>query len=78
MQILFIFQLLQNFYKLPVTVPAHPAAQHLPAALSFCIITSNTRRARHPTGGAGDSPPAPVSISQVDVRTAAVRTGVHD
>ena len=77
MQILFIFQLLQNFYKLMVAVPAHLPAQRLPAALGFCIITINAFGARHPAGGAGDSPPATVSISQVDVGAPTVRAGVH-
>lgn len=61
-----------------VAVTAHLSAQRLPAALGFCIVTINTLRARHTAGGAGDSPPAPVSIRQINPGAPAVRTGVHD
>lgn len=56
---------------------AHTPAQYLPPARGLLVVTIDTLGAGHPTGGAGDSPPASVSISQVDVGAPAVGAGVH-
>lgn len=58
-------------------MPAHTPAQYLPAARGFLVVSVDTFRAGPPAGGAGDSPPAPVSISQVDVGAPTVWAGVH-
>ena len=61
-----------------VAVTAHLPAQRLPAARGLLVVSVHAFGARHPAGGAGDSPPASVSISQVDVGAPAVGAGVHD
>lgn len=58
-------------------MPAHLPAQRLPATLGFRVVTVYALGAGHPTGGAGDSPPAPVSIGKVDVGAPTVGAGVH-
>lgn len=58
-------------------MPAHPAAKDTPAARGLGVVSVYAFGTRHPAGGAGDSTPASVSISQVDVGTAAVGAGVH-
>ena len=78
MQILFIFQLRDDFDKTAGAVPAHPAAEDAPPARGLLVVTIDTLRARHPAGGAGDSAPAPVSIGQVDVGAPAVGAGVQN